>query len=52
MIDSCPDCKRRSWNYGKRAKADPFFTQVWAPLRKPDELRECTKTVSDLDVAE
>ena len=52
MIDSSPDCERRSWSYGKRAKVDPFFAQVWAQLCKPDELRESPKTVSDLDVAE
>lgn len=46
----CPECERRSWNYGKRAKVDPFFAQVWNPLHEPDELREYPKEVTDLDV--
>lgn len=46
----CPECERRSWNYGKRAKVDPFFAQVWNPLHEPDELREYPKIVSELDV--
>ena len=46
----CPDCERRSWNYGARAKVDPFFAQVWDPLHEPDELREYPKEVSELDV--
>lgn len=46
----CPECERRSWNYGKRAKGDPFFAQVWDPLHEFDELREYPKEVSDLDV--
>ncbi len=46
----CPECERRSWNYGKRAKVDPFFAQVWNPLHGPDELREYPKEVTDLDV--
>lgn len=27
----CPECERASWNYGARAKVDPFFSQVWTP---------------------
>ena len=46
----CPDCERKSWNYGQRAKVDPFFAQVWNPLHGPDELREYPKTVTELDV--
>lgn len=46
----CPECERRSWNYGKRAKGDPFFAQVWDPLHEPDELREYPKEVTELDV--
>ena len=46
----CPECERKSWNYGQRAKADPFFAQVWAPLHSGDELREYPKEVSDKDV--
>lgn len=45
----CPECERKSWNYGKRAKVDPFFAQVWDPLHEPDELREYPKEVSELD---
>ena len=48
----CPDCERKSWNYGNRAKVDPFFAQVWNPLHEPDELREYPKLVSELDVKE
>ena len=46
----CPECERKSWNYGHRAKVDPFFAQVWDPLHEPDELREYPKAVSELDV--
>jgi nucleoside-diphosphate-sugar epimerase len=46
----CDECERKSWNYGKRAKLDPFFAQVWEPLHDPDELREYPKEVSELDV--
>ncbi|MDO5423725.1 MAG: NAD(P)-dependent oxidoreductase [Eubacteriales bacterium] len=46
----CPECERRSWNYGRRAKVDPFFAQVWNPLHGPEELREYPKEVSELDV--
>ena len=46
----CDECERKSWNYGQRAKRDPFFAQVWNPLHEPDELREYPKEVSELDV--
>jgi nucleoside-diphosphate-sugar epimerase len=47
----CPQCERESWNYAARAKVDPFFTQVWAPLHGADEQeREYKKNVSELDV--
>ena len=46
----CPECERKSWNYGKRAQVDPFFAQVWNPLHEEDELREYPKVVSELDV--
>lgn len=46
----CPACERKSWNYGARAKVDPFFAQVWDPLHAPDELREYPKEVTELDV--
>ena len=46
----CPECERRSWNYGARAKVDPFFAQVWNPLHGPDETREYPKEVTELDV--
>lgn len=46
----CPECERKSWNYGRRAKVDPFFAQVWYPLHGEDELREYPKEVSELDV--
>lgn len=46
----CDECERRSWNYGARAKVDPFFAQVWNPLHGPDETREYPKEVSELDV--
>ena len=45
-----PECERKSWNYGNRAKVDSFFAQVWNPLHEEDELREYPKVVSDLDV--
>jgi len=46
----CPECERTSWNYGARAKVDPFFAQVWNPLHGADEMREYPKVVSELDV--
>ena len=46
----CPECERKSWNYGARAKVDPFFAQVWNPLHDPDEMREYLKEVTELDV--
>lgn len=46
----CDECERKSWNYGQRAKVDPFFAQVWTPLHEADELREYPKEVSELDV--
>ncbi len=46
----CPECERKSWNYGARAKVDPFFAQVWDPLHEPDEMREYPKEVTELDV--
>ena len=46
----CDECERKSWNYGRRAKVDPFFAQVWYPLHGKDELREYPKEVSELDV--
>ena len=46
----CPECERKSWNYGARAKVDPFFAQVWDPLHEADEMREYPKIVSEKDV--
>ena len=46
----CPECERKSWNYGRRAQVDPFFAQVWTPLHEPDELRVYPKAVTELDV--
>lgn len=46
----CDECERKSWNYGNRAKVDPFFAQVWKPLHEDDELREYPKEVTELDV--
>jgi len=46
----CPMCERKSWNYGQRAKVDPFFAQVWNPLHSDDELREYPKVVSEPEV--
>ncbi len=46
----CPECERKSWDYGKRAKVDPFFAQVWNPLHDSDELREYPKVVTELEV--
>ena len=48
----CDQCERESWNYGKRAKVDPYFNQVWAPLHGDDELREYKKEVTELDVTD
>lgn len=44
----CPHCENKSWNYGQRAKVDPFFAQVWNPLHEPDELREYLKVTATL----
>ncbi|MBR1757453.1 MAG: NAD(P)-dependent oxidoreductase [Lachnospiraceae bacterium] len=46
----CPECERKSWNYGRRAQVDPFFAQVWTPLHEEDELRDYPKAVTELDV--
>ena len=46
----CPECERKSWNYGARAKVDPFFAQVWNPLHDPDEMRKYPKEVTELDI--
>ena len=46
----CPNCERESWNYGERAKVDPFFAQVWNPLHDETETRVYKKIVSELDV--
>ncbi|MDO4622815.1 MAG: NAD(P)-dependent oxidoreductase [Eubacteriales bacterium] len=46
----CPECERKSWNYGARAKVDPFFAQVWNPLHDEKEMREYPKIVSDADM--
>lgn len=46
----CDECERKSWNYGQRAKVDPFFAQVWKPLHDDDELREYPKIVSEIEV--
>ncbi len=48
----CDACERESWNYGQRAKLDPFFAQVWTPLHGADELRVYPKIVSELDVGD
>lgn len=45
----CPECERRSWNYGARAKVDPFFAQVWKPLHEENEMREYPKEVTELN---
>ncbi len=47
----CPECERKSWNYGARAKVDPFFAQVWEPLHDANEKeREYMKEVTELEV--
>ena len=45
----CPECERKSWNYGQRAKVDPFFAQVWNPLHAEDELREYPKEITEME---
>lgn len=39
----CPECENQSWNYGTRAKKDPFFAQVWNPIHKRRPTREYPK---------
>lgn len=46
----CPECESKSWNYGKRAKLEPFLAQVWNPLHDDSEMREYPKIVSEKDV--
>lgn len=47
----CPECERKSWNYGNRAKVDPFFAQVWNPLHEANEtIREYKKEVTELEI--
>jgi nucleoside-diphosphate-sugar epimerase len=47
----CDACERDSWNYAERAKADPFFAQVWDPLHEPTDKAYLKKDVSELDVS-
>jgi len=35
----------KSWNYGERAKRDPFFAQVLNQLHEMNEVREYPKKV-------
>lgn len=46
----CPVCESSSWNYGERAKREPFLAQVWSPHHDPSEVREYPKIVSEKDV--
>lgn len=46
----CPVCERTSWNYGKRAKVDSFFAQVWNPLHDKENEKEYRKEVNELMV--
>lgn len=47
----CPVCERESWNYYERAKADPFFAQIWDPLHdKSEKPWTYKKEVTELDV--
>lgn len=45
----CEECERKSWNYGERAKKDPFFAQVWEPLHQGEKAREYLKEVTELN---
>lgn len=33
----CPECMPALWNYDEEAKRNPFFAQVWYPLRQKNE---------------
>lgn len=44
----CPECERKSWNYGEAAKSNPFFAQVWMPLHDESESYVIPKAVCDL----
>ncbi len=44
----CPICEEKSWNYGERAKIDPFFAQVWNPLHGENEMNEYPKQVKKI----
>lgn len=47
----CPECERTSWNYYERARADPFFAQIWYPLHNKSEKEwSYKKEISELDV--
>ena len=44
----CSVCESESWNYHERAKRDPFFAQVWDPIRKGYEVpQEVKKRVDE-----
>lgn len=44
----CSQCESESWNYHERAKRDPFFAQVWDPIRKGHEVSQnVKKTVNE-----
>lgn len=33
----CPECLRNEWPYGRIAKENPFFAQVWWPIHDPGD---------------
>ncbi len=46
----CPVCENKSWNYQARAKVDPFFNQVWAPLTDELEVGEIEKMIKPEEI--
>lgn len=33
----CPECMAHEWKYGQFAKENPFYAQVWTPIRGDDD---------------
>ncbi len=47
----CDECERKSWNYGQRAKADPFLPRSGIPFTTRTSCGSTPKEVSELDVS-
>jgi len=46
----CPQCEREAWNYAEIAERNPFYNQVWEPLRGKGSRFNIKKQFNDLSV--